>query len=267
MLAKNLIPLFRVDSEWTKQNLLPFFDWNKPSEAQLVWQGYLASESCNPSLLDDIEAFFLKTAKHYGLLSDWKEIYIELLILYSMESPHIFNENNLKEAFNNLPERGLHDTLAQLKRKLENKGDKHIEYWDNRIKPFFEKYWPQNKEYITPEIAMEIGQLYISSEKKFSKAFQLLERFFTEKYCVQLFDHRIYRLSEKNIKICDDFPKEALEFLNIIIPKNSNVYGRKLKVCLDRIETAYPELPDNTTLSTKFSRLRKLLLKNPEKLR
>ncbi|WP_237747774.1 hypothetical protein, partial [Salmonella enterica] len=66
ILASNLIPLFRVDTNWAKKHLLPLFIWDSNFlEAKSVWPGFLWTPRLYAPLLAAFKQAFLKTAEHY----------------------------------------------------------------------------------------------------------------------------------------------------------------------------------------------------------
>ena len=80
LLASRLIALYRVDSQWADQNLLPLFDWTiDNSEARAVWEGFLWSPRLYQPLLISIKIPFLDTANHYNELGEHARQYAAFL--------------------------------------------------------------------------------------------------------------------------------------------------------------------------------------------
>ena len=71
LLAAHVLSLFRVDSDWAKNYLLPLFDWQKSiTEAQGAWVGFLWSPRRYDPLLLEIKHYFLDTATYYKFLGN-----------------------------------------------------------------------------------------------------------------------------------------------------------------------------------------------------
>ena len=237
ILASRLVPIFRADSVWAIEKLLPILDWSDDqNEALAAWCGLLWSPRLYPPLLVEIKQHFLTTAKHYSSLGKWKHSYSELLTHVGLAHVADYSEQDLQEALKNLNEDGLPTVARTLYQALDNSESQREEYWNNRIKPFLQKIWPQSNEFASKEIAEEFAAIAIAADSKFVEAlgvaFDWLEP-------LDLPDRVILILKESEIH--KQFPKESLCLLNAIISEQSqDVFG--LREVLDRIVEASSSL-------------------------
>ena len=107
LLAAHVITLYSVDSNWTKEYLLPLFNWSSPTEAHLIWGGVLWSPRLYRPLLADIKKYFLEGAKHYQELGEHAGQFAAFLTFVSLDPGDIFTTKELTDATGCLPVEGL----------------------------------------------------------------------------------------------------------------------------------------------------------------
>lgn len=250
VLAAHILTLFRVDEDWTKENLLPLFDWeNSETEAAAVWQGFLWAPRIYSPLLVVIKQYFLETAQHYRQLGEWAGQFVDLLTFLALDSRGIFTKEELRDATGNLPSEGLQKTVLTLTRALAGASERREEYWRNRIRPYMKSVWPQENEVKTPEISEYLALLCMETGEAFPDAIKKLRRWLQptdESYYV------VHLLDE--YKLCKKFPKDALKFLHTIVGENMLVLVEELNRCLNDIE----DFGENLTDDYRFQRLRRI---------
>jgi hypothetical protein len=92
VLASHFSFLLSSDEGWTRTNLLPFFDADKPGpDFQAVWTGFLYSGHLNPVLADVLGGSFLKAVTQLDSdLAHWRERFVEFysaLLGYYADDP------------------------------------------------------------------------------------------------------------------------------------------------------------------------------------
>lgn len=247
VLASRSIALFRVDPHWTKENLLPFFDWERlPVEAPSVWQGFLWSPRLYWPLVNELKRPFLSAAEHYDRLGELGAQYANLLTYAALEPSAEFTEDEFAKAIASLPIDGLKGVARSLAQAQEGAGEKRQPYWRNRVVPFWTNIYPKAQELATPEISESIARLVIATDGDFPEAMGLLGEWLSEiehpHYTVHLFH---------SANLAARFPNEALTFLDRII-NDQNWPPRELGATLVQISTASPELAEDN----RFRRLR-----------
>lgn len=171
LLAAHAVTLFRVDSEWTKRNLLPHFNWQRlAAEASAAWEGFLWSPRLYPPLFEFIKPAFLDTAKHYAELGDAGRQYAALLTFAALEPRETFTTDELKAATEALPEAGRQEAVQTLVVALEGAGEQRVEYWRNRVVPYWRSIWPKSREHRTPALAETFARLCIAAREAFPEA-------------------------------------------------------------------------------------------------
>ncbi len=251
LMAVRVIPLFRVDREWTAQHVLPLFEWHRSEdEARAVWEGFLWSPRLYRPLMESIRQPFLATAHRYEALGHCSRQYATLLASVSFDRGNTFTMRELAAATAALPEEGLRHTTDLLARTLDGLVDRHAEYWRNRVLPYLKKIWPQSRDRKTPAISEGLGRVCIAAGNEFPAALEALRPWLQP---LPFPGHLIRRLKKSGR--CNEFPEHALAFLALVAGDGS-LWGSGLKECLEQIQSAASELKEDRRFQTLWDRLR-----------
>lgn len=250
LLAAHVIALFRVDKQWTATHLLPLFDWQQSeAEARAAWKGFLWAPRLYRPLMAAIKQPLLETARHYEKLGTHAKQYAGFLTFAALEPGDTFTRKELLTAIRVLPSEGLHIAAQTLIRALESAGEQRREYWRNRLVPYLKSIWPKSGDVTSPAISESLARLCVAAKEDFPEALSILKYWMRS---VIYPDFLVRLLHEANL--CEKFPAEALEFLDIVIGDGSCL-PRKLKESLDSILQGDPALAHNK----RFQRLNNLL--------
>jgi hypothetical protein len=255
LLAAHAIALFRVDEKWARACLLPLFDWQQ-SEARAAWEGFLWSPRLYRPLLSAIKQPLLETATHYEELGKHVEQYAAFLTFTALDPGDTFTTKELVEATGKMPVEGLQSAAQAVIRALEGAGEQRGEYWRNRVLPYFNLVWPKTIDVMTPTISELLGQLCVAAQEAFPEALGKLQHW------LQPVEHPFYLIhllnkAKNKAKLCDQFPSDALVFLDTIVGDDAQWLPRELKQCLDDIKKADPGLAEDARfvrLSQVFER-------------
>lgn len=238
LLSTHLISLFRVDPDWTKKFLLPFFDWERSrQEARSSWQGFLWSPRLYGPLFEVLGATFLKTSQYYPLLDKLGSQYAGLLTYVALEHSEFLSSQGLASATRALPHDGLREAAHSIVNALDGAGDQHSVYWTNRVVPYLQKIWPKSSANTSPEITDQLAQVCIAAKDEFPSAFSLLRPWLQ---ALKRPDYVVHRLKESDV--CSKFPDLGLEYLSIVIGDGSQWPPIELSQCLAQIRKAEPLL-------------------------
>lgn len=238
LMAAHAIALFRVDEEWARVYLLPLFDWRRSEgEARAAWEGFLWSPRLYRPLLSAIKHLLLETVIHYEQLGKHGEQYAAFLTFVALDPGDTFTIKELADATRTLPAKGLQSAAQALVRALESAKEQRSEYWRNRLFPYLRKIWPKSRDLIIPSISNNLGRLCLASGEAFPEALKELRHWLQP---VQHPDFLVHLLNEA--KLCEQFPADALEFLDAVIDKDAQWAPIELKPCLDNIGNADQQL-------------------------
>ena len=260
ILAENLMLLFSVDRGWTTKHLLPSFDWQiSESEACAVWQSFLMSLRFDRPLLEVLKPDFLETANHYESLARYGEEYALLLTFAALDRGDTFETKELAAATRALPPRGLHYAAQELVRMIEGAGKRRANYWTNRAAPYLREIWPKTQDKIYPAVAADLGCVCVAAQEAFPEAFDLLKHWLQPTTDSSYYRGHIRLVQQLHkTKICSQFPEQALDFLDLVIPKPEQQcwIPRELGACLKAIQTSKPELERNAKYQQLMERVR-----------
>ncbi|QIL80339.1 hypothetical protein G7047_10825 [Diaphorobacter sp. HDW4A] len=238
LLSTHALSLFRVDSAWSEQNLLPLLDWNRSElEAQAAWEGFLRSPRLYRPLMEAIKPAFLDTVNHYAQLGQHNEHFAAFLTFAALDPGDTFTKEQLATAFRALPADGLRESARALVRALEGAGDQREDYWRNRVLPFWEKIWPKSNNRASSASAESLARLCIAAGSEFPSAMATIGNWLR---VVQHPDYVIHRLQESGLSA--RFPEGALQLLFISVSDQSPWLSPKLRQCLDTIAQTEPNL-------------------------
>ena len=237
LLGSRLIALFRVDRSWTKQHLLPLFNWAVDvAEAKAVWEGFLWSPRLYRPLLIAFKSQFLDTARHYTDLGEHAQQFAAFLTYAALGPIDGYTMEEFRDAIGALPQEGLHESAQALSQALEGAADQREEYWRNRIQPFWQHVWPKSRDLATPRIAESLVRLIIAAGAEFPAALRAVQDWLRP---IEHPHYAVYRLHESGL--IGRSPAEALRLLSIIIDDQPGVH-REVAQCLEAIVQATPGL-------------------------
>ncbi len=237
LLASEAIALFRVDSEWSRKNLLPLFDWNGDRlEATAVWNGYFWSSRLYRPLLVELKHAFLETASHLKELDKHSNHFPALLVHVALDTPAVYSESELQQTFQKLDAKELQIALNALVNALDASGEQAAEFWKNRIAIFWQRIWPKSVELVTNDISESIARLTVFARDEFPNALKL-----TKEWLQHLKNpmFAIYTLHESSL--ASKSPDAALDLLNRIVG-NPNFTPSHLADCLNAISATKPAI-------------------------
>ena len=143
ILATNLYQLYSVDPEWTCENLIPCFDQPDIDATRDLWAGYALSPNVGPNLLSVFKMQFLKVLSLYDTLRSMEENIINLFIEICLESPKGLTNKEIRGVVSSLSEEVLVACLQTLRYRLRGEPTEQAQAWNNKVKPWLEKFWPQ----------------------------------------------------------------------------------------------------------------------------
>ena len=213
MLAAHLIGLFRVDPEWTTQNVLPLFDWQGPrAEARAAWEGFLWSPRLYQPLIEALKPAFLDTANHYEELGQQGDQYSSLLTFAALDPRGVFTFRELASATAAISQEGRENSAETIVRGLEGAGIRGADYWRNRVGPYLKGVWPRTHDVASSSIAESFARACIEAQEAFPEAFRQVRSWLQPLPSAERIIHRLHEL-----KIHERFPKPTLGFLHAVI--------------------------------------------------
>lgn len=217
IVASRAMALYRVDPIWTRDNLVPLFDWVKSERvANTVWNGFLWGARIYLPLMEELKEPFIDTAMRLSFLEGDERRYIEFLIHISLEQNSILSNSEIRLVFNKLPLNSLENAVNILNQIL-SASERKEELWKSRILPLWKNVWPKSKDKLTPKIADSLIRFCLDSGDEFPNAFLVLKDYIGK---VKQPDYVVSLMAKS--KTSEKFPIETLELLDLIVDQNSN---------------------------------------------
>ncbi len=254
LLGSQLIAFFRVDRAWTEQYLLPLFNWDNPTEAKAVWEGFLQSPRLYQPLLTAFKALFLESAEHYtDLGGHYKQQFAAFLTYAALEPTEGYTMDEFRSAMGALPQDGIEASAQTLFQVLEGSADQREDYWKNRVQPFWQQLWPKSRDLATPRLVERLTLMSIAARGEFPAALAAVKDW------LQPLEHphNVVDMLHKS-GLCRQYPGEALYVLAAVISDQPGV-TEALGRCLDEIRKVEPGLVKNAgyTQLQEYLRIRK----------
>lgn len=142
-----------------------------------MWQGYLTTwGALNPSLLKAIKPHFLITAKYDAVLGrKTAERYYAQLTTIAMSAKPVFKDRECKQAIASLSSRGRTMIVSTFAEGLSySQGKDKVKVWDDTTSLFFERVWPREARYQSPDIARQMEKCCDCAGARSKQARELL---------------------------------------------------------------------------------------------
>ena len=116
--------------------------------------------------------------------------------------------------------------------------------------PYLRNIWPKTNDRGSRSIAKDWARVCIAGARAFREALELVEAWLQPFHDTDLILEGLLEA-----EICEQFPREALKFLDAISDEQTHWPVEELRRCLNTIRIAAPELEDDP----RFIRLRAYL--------
>ncbi|ENP8338782.1 hypothetical protein VH1709_contig00008-0270 [Vibrio harveyi] len=244
----NALSLYRVDTEWAKIKVLPFFKWES-KYAAVAWKAFLWSPRIHKSFLANVKQDLLDCALNYNKLGEVSEQYARFLTYVAIQQHDEFKVTELAKAFNYLPSDALLHVASSLNETLLSSGEKIEEYWSHRVKLFILRIWPKETA-LNEQTIHKLVLVCIAANEFFEDAFSVLKHYISR---TTYNDYVVKKLYETSL--LKKFPYSGLHLLDLLIGEPVYRPARKLESCLQQISVSEPSLVS----TTEYKRLRELI--------
>jgi hypothetical protein len=248
-LAAEVSFLFEHAPEWTKEKIIPLFDWSSP-DASAVWSARKYS-----SYVGSVELFRLTKQPFLELFKRNDLIFAEWLaaIMIAKQADKVDYPITAIEARSALRDAGVKSLPSfghRLAIEMESaKPNEKIAKWRNVIGPVFQSIWPLDTELQVGRSTFKLVQILRATGSAFSEAADVIIPFIRSEDPRQ--HTSVYSISEADDGLYVSAPEKMLELLAAVVgdaPARSP-YG--LAKALDRLQKHAPQLAD----SRKFQKL------------
>jgi hypothetical protein len=167
-----------------------------------------------------------------------------------LEMPHGFSDAEVRSSLRALLADELADVVWALGTHLDHAADRAEEQWTRRVRPFIDRYWPQDKDHKSPALSAAFAELALKMGNEFPGAVAATKNFLTTMRDSHVL---LYRLGEDCSHLVKAFPDAMLDLLDLTAPQADGAnYG--LREVLDCLSVARPEFRTDQ----RFQHLQKL---------
>lgn len=241
ILASRLYYFYIVDPEWTKEKLIPIFDWQTSKEARCVWKGYLWMPRVTLELIDDIKESFIEAFTHVESLGNDATRLYHLFAVICMEYMNVFTTDQQQKILLDIGTSGRVDIADFLWRSFPQQPDECDAYWTNRIKPFIKHAWPKEASAVDTKTSRQFAMVCIQTYKTFPDA---VEEF--ESLLCPFSDLGNFLYNFKTTNLPDEFPEDSFRLLSMVFDGQYEWPDDTLRKILNRIKAARPLIEDRS---------------------
>ena len=256
ILGTALNPLFVVDPTWTKENLIPHFNWEKAEDAPLLWDGYLSSPRLTVSLLAQLKPQLLEAFRQIERLDNWASL-CALLAAIGLEGAGEVTAEEVREPIRAMGAKGRHELTAWIVRRMRPPGPAdssqtepgslaterktRARFFAERAIPWLMSVWPPEEDTVDDTVSANVAIASIWAGDAYPRAVKEL-RFFWKKTK----DPDMLLRDLRESKQAENFPTETLELLYLLIGDPLHLFAAtELQAVLHGLSLANPKLTDD----------------------
>jgi hypothetical protein len=254
-LAAEVSFLFERAPGWTKEKIIPLFDWSLP-EAPAAWAARKYSRYIgSPELFGLLKQPFLELFKRDDIPDEELSIFADWLaaIMIANQSDkrdYPITATEARSALRDAGVKSLPHVGHRLAIEMESaKPDEKIPMWREVIGPVFQAIWPLDVELQNAESTFKLVQLLRATGKAFPEAADVIIPF------IRAEDPRqhtsVFSISNADDILYASSPEKMLDLLQAIVGDTPARRSYGLGKALERIRAHAPHLAD----SKKFQKL------------
>lgn len=246
--------LFELAPEWTKEIVIPLFDWSSPDAAAAWSARKYANYVGSPKLFELTKRPFLELFGRADVSDEERRIFAEWLavIMIANQASHANYPITSTEARSALRQAGVESLYSvghRLAMEMERATpDEKISRWRDVVGPVFQSIWPLDIELQTSASTHKLVQLLCASGSAFPEAAKVIVRFIRPDESQH---HSVYSISKAHEILYSSSPETLLDLVAAVVggaPAQSP-YG--LHDVLNRIREHAPRLAN----TKKFQKL------------
>jgi hypothetical protein len=243
-LAAEVSYLFERAPAWTKEKIVPLFDWSSP-DAPAAWSARKYSNYIgSPELFGLTKQAFLDLFSRLDLPDEDLRIFAEwlpaiMLANQSGEAEYPLAATEARSALRQAGVRSLSSVGHRLAIEMEKATpEEKISKWRTVVGPVFESVWPLDVELQTSASTFKLVQILRASGNAFPEAADVIIPF------IQPDDTSVFSISEADDVLYSSSPERMLALLAAVVGDAPERSAYELSKALVRVRTHCPQLAD-----------------------
>jgi hypothetical protein len=254
ILASRLLYLFAIDPDWTRDGLLPRFDWQRSEdEATAMWRAYAWGARINVELWGELSPFLYNafTPARRERLGESSEALAGFLMVAGVEFPEAVVPTDLsRRVIRAMDARDRVAAVAWLSRYLAGpsinnekappgteQAGRPDRIWTERVLPWLRRVWPRDADLVTPGTSEHFALLAIATQNSFPAAVEFLLPYVNS---AEPWGYVVHAALQSRHPT--DHPEAVLRLLRKIVTWEQGIYGSDLRAVLDQVAAASPGL-------------------------
>jgi hypothetical protein len=238
ILASRLGNLFKLNPDWTRDEFIQKFDWEKNANASALWQGYFWQFLLPPDLWPLLKDNFLTAVGRSNDLGSSAEPAASWFTVICIDRSAWITHAEATQVLTSMNPKSRSAVAHLLWRRLEQAAAGADELWRDKIGPWLRDAWPRKQNLIAPSVSLNLALAVISTHDEFPNAVAAIREFIgSSRECHLL----IYQVQKSSAQLADLYPRELLELLGRLVDPSSRSCDRHLRELLDQIAAACPE--------------------------
>ena len=237
-LLEHITDFFIVDSEWTRQSLVPLLNWDTDAKvAIMAWEHAVVMPRYDSQFMKLVKTEFLHVTAHYnGLGSVAQEWYCTVIAHMAMSRCEGFSAKDFSEVIRGLPQQGRDLIGNRVFRRMDATTNGDL-LWAKELEYFISTVWPRGPEYMKGEPPRHFMCAITNLDRSFQSAVDaLLPRIINDVPLDLCFMRRLWDGLQGGESLCSRYPYAAIRFLaKCSFEFGMASYGEK---CLEQIRTA-----------------------------
>lgn len=253
ILTRQISWLYYLDSEWVKDRVMPWFNFDHDF-SEPAWNGYLSAAKFPPQeigttlkpLLLGLFPVLYKWSWGENLAKVAAQIVVELAV-YRGANPDGLNAKEARHCLRSMNDQNRQDSVF----RLSQIGQREKDGWSEHVIPFINKVWPRERTFRTSNLVSSWVSLLDSTGEKFPEVLSAVRRYLVP---VARESHWLHKFSGDvggGQSLTIQHPKAVLELLDAVIPNSTEDIPYELAQILDLIEETEP----NFVSDRRFVRL------------
>jgi hypothetical protein len=212
--------LFALDNDWTKNKMIPFFDWNRSKiDAEQAWDAFLFSSRLNYDLIEQLLPYFTLT---FGYLEEmpqqFRSHFNQMIAIIWIHARDRVNDDEWLDKYLNVTDVESRSSLIREFGKSMGYTfqDKKEEKWNDFLKPYWEKRINNIPVAVSEEEKAIVFEWLPHMTVIFPKVVEIIVKMEISEENYQAYQHRfghVYRNMEK-LKWYDHFPVDFITLLD-----------------------------------------------------
>jgi hypothetical protein len=240
VLASFAFALYRLDPDWTHQNIISFFDQPSLPDALSIWDGFLFYPEYDATLaawvVDALHRVVERTVDSKDdLASSPRRFFVTL----SIEHPAIVSETQARDMLLKFGAAGLVDALGALGHLLQVSDPDVL--WRTRLSRWFQQCWPKDENKRSDEVTRYLAELVLLLHDAFPEAVDCIQNFLRPVEAPEAAVAPLVQLKDSRSDLVEGYPEAALQLLSRTVTPHARIQ-MDLDELLERLGAASPML-------------------------